>query len=256
MSIATLPFILFLRLAVMIDFGILPEKVSFRFFNKKEFYRQIHEDAGGRPVVFTNSFQKPSLYWFFTGEPSYTHNNYRYRKNQYDLWDMEAALQGKEVLYFPDRRIPGSDTLHTLMGDVLFHDTEYFCQFNRVGINLPALLWEFEAGEQFEISLELSNPTKNIVEFSESCTLEPWLVYTIFSENERDITLKAQYNAELPTLGPGEKRSFPVEIIAPDVPGEYQIMFSFGGKNMTAGIHGRPIKMIVLSTSTGNSAYN
>jgi len=49
---------------------------------------------------------------------------------------------------------------------------------------------------------------------------------------------------------------FPVEITAPDVPGEYRIMFSFGGQYLTAGIQGRPVRMNVLSTSTGSSGNN
>ena len=252
LSYATLPFIVFLRLALMIDFGIMPEKLSARFYHKKEFYEQIQKEAEGRPVVFTNSFQKPSLYWFFTGEPSFTHNNYRYRKNQYDLWEMEAELQGKAVLYLPDRKIQGSDTLETNMGDVLVHDTEYFCHFNRVEIELPVLHWEFEAGEQIEVDLGLYNPTVRKIEFSGSCTHEPWLLYTIFSEEERDLSFRAIYSEDLPSLTPGAGTPFPVEIKVPETPGEYQIMFSFGGKNMTAGIHHRPVRMSVLSRSTEN----
>jgi hypothetical protein len=252
LSILTLPFILFLRIALMVNFGILPDKLSDRFFKKKEFYTQIQKAAEGRPVVFTNSFQKPSLYWFFTGEPSFTHNNYRYRKNQYDLWDMEAKLQGKEVLYLSDRRMPGSDTLKTVMGNVLIHDTKYFCHFNRVGIDLPVLPWEFEAGEQVEIELQLSNSTDSPISFSDSCTHEPWLVYTVFSEQERDLTFRAHYTKDLPNLAPGVRVLFPVEITVPEIPGEYQIMFSMGGKFLTAGIHHRPVRMNVLSRSTEN----
>jgi hypothetical protein len=256
LSFATIPFILLIRLALVVDFDLLPDKVSQRFHNKEEFYMQIQEEARGRPVVFTNSFQKPSLYWFFTKEPAFTHNNYRYRKNQYDLWNMEADLQGQDVLYLPDRTIPGGDTLQTVRGPVRIHNTNYFCQFNRVEIQLPEILWEFEAGEQVEIDLELGNPTASNINFSDLCTHTPWLVYTLFSEGERDKTTQAQYSAHLPVLAPGERILFPVEITAPEFPGEYQIMFSFGGAYMTAGIHGRPVILTVLSTSTGNSKNN
>ncbi|MCK4751758.1 MAG: hypothetical protein KAT15_32100, partial [Bacteroidales bacterium] len=249
----TIPFILLIRLALVIDFDLLPDKVSQRFHNKEEFYMQIKEEAEGRPVVFTNSFQKPSLYWFFTKEQAFTQNNYRYRKNQYDLWSMEAELQGKEVLYLPSRGIPNRDTLHTVMGDVFIHNTEYFCHFNRVEIILPEIQWEFEPGEQIEIALELGNPTKSSINFSDSCTHKPWLVYTIFSKEAKDVTTLAPYSHHLPVLAPGENTLFLVEITAPEIPGEHQIMFSFGAKYLTAGIHGRPVKMIVLSTSTGNS---
>ncbi|TFH26019.1 MAG: hypothetical protein E4H10_08165 [Bacteroidia bacterium] len=256
LSYISIPFILLVRLALIVDFDLVPDKVSQRFHNKEEFYMQIQEEARGRPVVFTNSFQKPSLYWFFTKEPAFTHNNYRYRKNQYDLWSMEADLQGQEVLYLPDRTFPGGDILQTVRGPVRFHNTEYFCHFNRVDINLPEIHWEFESGEQVEIDLELGNPTESSINFSDSCTHKPWLVYTIFSEGERDKTSLAQYSDHLPVLTPGEYIEFPVEFTVPEVAGDYQIMFSFGGPYMTAGIHGRPVTLTVLSTSTGNSMNN
>jgi len=252
LSIVTIPFILLTRLALVVYFDFIPEKLSQRFHNKEPFYLQIQEEASGRPVVFTNSFQKPSLYWFFTREPAFTINNYRYRKNQYDLWNMEAELQGREVLYLPDWAIPGSDTLQTIRGPVHIDNTEYFCHFNRVDIKLPHMDWTFEPGEQVEIELELGNPTATRIDFSDSCTLKPWLVYTVFSKGERDITKQAKYTDHLPVLDPGEYLLFPVEITAPEEPGEYQILFSFGGKNLTAGIHGRPVRLTVPSTSTGN----
>ena len=256
LSLATLPFIIFIRVALMIDFGIMPEKVSHRFYHKREYFKEIQKEAAGRPVVFTNSFQKPSLYWFFTGEASFTHNNYRYRRNQFDLWDMEADLQGKEVLYLPDRRVPDADTLNTSRGPVLVHSTDYFCHFNRVEIKVPEMLWEFEPGSQVEIMLELINPTGRSIEFSDQCTHTPWLVYTIFSNEQKDQTLKAGYSAPLPVLPKEETISFPVEITAPELAGEYQIMFSFGGKYMTPGVHHRPVRMIVPARSKGNSVNN
>lgn len=248
----TIPFILLLRLAVMIDLGILPDKVSQRFLNKEPFYQKVREEAGGRPVVFTNSFQKPSLYWFFTGEPAFTHNNYRYRKNQYDLWNMEADLQGKKVLFLPDRFMPGCDTLQTEREDVRIHRTEYFCFFNRVEIEPPEIHWEFEAGAQIDVDLELGNPTGEPVSFSDSCTWKPWLVYTTISEEGKERTARAQYGDPLPVLAPGEYTLFPVEITAPEAPGQYQLLFSFGGEYLTAGMNGRSVRMTVHARSTAN----
>jgi hypothetical protein len=94
------PLFILARLAVAIDF--LP--VS---FFKNEFHKKIQwsEDiaglAGDRPVVFTNSYQRPAVYTFYTGKFAHTLDNWVYRKNQYDLWDFEERVHGKEVLYVP-----------------------------------------------------------------------------------------------------------------------------------------------------------
>ncbi len=94
------PIFLFTRFALMIDF--LP--VSFL---KKEFHRHrkwaadIEDLAGDRPVVFTNSYQDPSVYSFYTGQFANSLDNKDYRKTQYDIWPFEEQIHGKEVLYVP-----------------------------------------------------------------------------------------------------------------------------------------------------------
>jgi len=94
------PVFLFARSALIIDF--LP--VSFL---KKEFHRhrkwaaEIENLAGNRPVVFTNSYQDPSVYAFYTGQFAHSLNNKDYRKTQYDIWPFEEKIHGKEILYVP-----------------------------------------------------------------------------------------------------------------------------------------------------------
>ena len=88
------------RSACMIDF--LP--VSFfkkEFHKKKQWVRDISKLAGDSPVVFTNSYQRPAVYTFYTGKFAYTLDNLSYRKTQYDIWDFEEKVHGKEVLYVP-----------------------------------------------------------------------------------------------------------------------------------------------------------
>ncbi len=94
------PLFLFARITLMIDF--LP--VSFlkqEFHNHKRRVREIEKLAGERPVVFTNSYQDPSEYTFYTGKFAHSLDNKDYRKTQYDLWPFEEQLHGREVLYVP-----------------------------------------------------------------------------------------------------------------------------------------------------------
>jgi hypothetical protein len=99
-AIILFPLFLLARLACMVDF--LP--VSFfknEFHKKKQWARDISMLAGDRPVVFTNAYQRPSVYTFYTGKFAHTLDNMSYRKTQYDLWDFEERVHGKEVLYVP-----------------------------------------------------------------------------------------------------------------------------------------------------------
>lgn len=252
LSIATLPMIIFLRLLVMFDFGILPEPLNHRFLNKKEHYLKIQEEAGSQPVVFSNSYQHPSLYWFFTKEASFSKNDRLYRRNQYDLMDMEAELQGTEVMYFTRHNLPGSDSIKTMMGAYLVHKTPYFASFNRVEVKMPEIEWEFQIRETVKLDLELGNPTERTIFFSDSCTFPQTLIYTFYSERGKPRAFFAKYSSPLPSLEPGEYKTFPVEIRMPYVPGSYQLNIGFGAKNMPAGINGRPVRMNVHSRSREN----
>jgi len=100
LAIILFPLILFGRIASIIDF--VP--VSFlqsEFHNKKQWAKDISAVAGDLPVVFTGSYQRPSVYTFYTGKFAHSLNNLYYRKTQYDLWDFEEKVHGKEVLYVP-----------------------------------------------------------------------------------------------------------------------------------------------------------
>ena len=99
-AIIVFPLFLFIRVASAVDF--LP--LSFlktEFHNKKQFSKDIGTLSGNRPVIFTNSYQHPSVYTFYTGKFAHSLNNLSYRKTQYDLWDFEERVHGKEVLYVP-----------------------------------------------------------------------------------------------------------------------------------------------------------
>ena len=122
-SIILIPLFLFARAALMIDF--LP--VSFlkdEFHSYRTRMAEFGKLAGDRPVVFTNSYQNPSVYTFYTGKFAHTLDNKDYRKTQYDLWPFEEQIRGKEVLYIPHwlndyykmnlsvHVMPGSDTVY------------------------------------------------------------------------------------------------------------------------------------------------
>ena len=99
-TIILFPLFMIARLASAVDF--LP--ISFfksEFHKKKQWAIDISALAGNRPVVFTNSYQRPSVYTFYTGKFAHSLNNLVYRKTQYDLWDFEEKVHGKEVLYVP-----------------------------------------------------------------------------------------------------------------------------------------------------------
>ena len=161
-TIFLFPLLLFARLAFMVNF--LP--VSFLkkdFHNTKKWASEISNLAVDRPVIFTNSYQNPSEYTFYTGKFAHSLNNLNYRKTQYDLWDFEEKVHGKEVLYVPHyltEYIIENFTKHKFTyGDSVFVRVfKDFQSLQRECVILSDDQYTFKKSEINTIHLQIFNP--------------------------------------------------------------------------------------------------
>jgi 4-amino-4-deoxy-L-arabinose transferase-like glycosyltransferase len=80
---------------ILLMSGLLPERLGFN--GKKEKYEAFQTIAGNVPVVFSGSFQGPSLYRFFTGKEATVISAIESRKTQFDLWKFDNQYDGKRV---------------------------------------------------------------------------------------------------------------------------------------------------------------
>ncbi|HMK17187.1 MAG TPA: glycosyltransferase family 39 protein [Chitinophagaceae bacterium] len=83
------------RIYLVVDIG--PDNSTKGRFRNKAWAKTIAEKTGDVPVVFYNSYQRASLFWFYSGKSSHSHNSYTDRKSNYNFWPTESNLLGKEV---------------------------------------------------------------------------------------------------------------------------------------------------------------
>lgn len=83
------------RLYLVVDIG--PDNSTRGRFRNKAWAKTIKEKTGDTPVVFYNSYQRASLYWFYSGIQSHSHNSYTDRRSNYNFWPTESNLLGKKV---------------------------------------------------------------------------------------------------------------------------------------------------------------
>jgi hypothetical protein len=67
------------------------------FHGNRTWTTERHQQAGNLPVVFVNSYQQASKYWFYTGIPAFSMNSPYYRRNNYNMWPIEDSLIGRDV---------------------------------------------------------------------------------------------------------------------------------------------------------------
>lgn len=163
-----LPIIIVGRSALIFNF--LP--VSFlkdEYHDYKKRVEEIAKLAGDRPVVFTNSYQDPSVYTFYTGKFAHSLNNLNYRRTQYDLWDFEEKLHGKEVLYvphWPTFYIQNNFTKHTLSnGDSVYLKVySNFQSLQKECVIMKDEQYFFKKNSTNKIQLDIFNPYPYIID--------------------------------------------------------------------------------------------
>jgi 4-amino-4-deoxy-L-arabinose transferase-like glycosyltransferase len=95
-AFVSLLFVIAGRLYLAVDIG--PDNsTKLRFHNNKLWAQAIAAKTGNTPVVFYNSYQRASLFWFYSGVSSHSHNWYGDRRSNYNFWPTESNLLGKKV---------------------------------------------------------------------------------------------------------------------------------------------------------------
>ncbi|WP_127132628.1 ArnT family glycosyltransferase [Pseudoflavitalea rhizosphaerae] len=96
----------------------------------KTWVKAVEERAAGLPVVFINSYQRASKFWFYAQQPAYSLNGVDYRRNNFNFWPVEDSFMGKKVMVISrthprlnanfDRPIPHTDSLISFVSEKFF----------------------------------------------------------------------------------------------------------------------------------------
>ncbi|ULQ51659.1 ArnT family glycosyltransferase [Flavihumibacter fluvii] len=114
----TLLIILVVRIYMLTDIPQLTSRFHDEMHNNRSWAAAIKARSNGLPVVFMNSYQRPSKYWFYTGDTCFGLNNTGYRRNNYNFWPIEKEFQGKEVIVVDNlmANLPGYISIPTSRG--------------------------------------------------------------------------------------------------------------------------------------------
>lgn len=97
----SLPVTLFIVLAIRLYLMWWFPPVSWikrnEFHGNRVWTTEMRQQAGKLPVVFIDTYQRASKYWFYTGLPAFSLNSAYYRRNNFNMWPVEDSLIGKAV---------------------------------------------------------------------------------------------------------------------------------------------------------------
>ncbi|MBC7873721.1 MAG: glycosyltransferase family 39 protein [Ferruginibacter sp.] len=154
----TLLLVLFARIAIIVD--ILPVKeIKSRYHSWEKWPQELKQRTGGLPVVFINSYQRASKYWFYSGQTTYSQNWYRERRNNYNFWPIEDSMLARPAWVFNTyglSRYP--DSLQTPIGWIGYRYEPVMLSFAKVQIACTPGKIRLKAGEDLILHCRFEIP--------------------------------------------------------------------------------------------------
>lgn len=231
LAIANIFLIVLVRLVLIIPIDTLRKiKIVDYYFGNETWANEIKEKAGNEPVIFTDSFQVPSRYNYYTqSTKGFGYDSRYYRKNQYDIWPLEDSLRNKKV-YFVTRDHIGvgkADTIPTSKG--LYYGTwlDQVRMYQKVAVNPVVMPTEWNKGELRELELKISNPYKETISLGNSG--QKWKCYLEYGfKLGPDLSefKPVIINLENVVIGAGESVIVKGTVQGPTNPGKYKLIFS------------------------------
>ena len=117
LGLASTAILLFARVGLVYE-PLFP--VVYETHGNKEWVGTLKEKAGDIPVVFENSYRRAPMYAFYSGNTSFSLNNFHYRQNQYSIDGSEQKVQNKQILYVTKYAKEGDITYTNARGTLFY----------------------------------------------------------------------------------------------------------------------------------------
>jgi hypothetical protein len=202
------------------------EGIQDRFHDWNGWQYTMQKKTQNHPyMVFSNSYQRASKYWFYTGQMTYSLNQHFDRRNNYNIWPVEDSLLGKPV-YFMDiynaSAYPDSVKGSWFTVGYIFNST--FHSFAKVKLHTTERKYRMKETDSLIInaSLEVSDYYKNYL--AQHPEVDERILLSVFEGENliKDIDLPISLQELIQT----SNHRF---IIHPPLPkGKYRLQFSIG----------------------------
>lgn len=189
-------------------------------FNEEDKFTAIESVAGDMPVIFSSSFQTPSLYTFFTDKPSTTISSIYNRRTQFDVWQFEREFEGKPV--FICAEVEGLSRKYDVNGqnfDGFITENFHLAMRLKVSAEPPTtIIWH--CGDTIRTNFTMFNPYSYIINFDNKTF--PTSLCACFMAKKIKMVCPVISNVEIFSMKPSEKISGKLYTIVPDLPdGDY-----------------------------------
>lgn len=148
--LSALMFVVIFAARIVLALNVLPVRIGLS--GKQVRYDRIHEVCGDMPVVFSGSFQEPSLYMYFEGGQATVLSEIYSRRTQYDILEAEKTMQGQPVCVIA--QLHDAQYYEYDGGGFYCYKARSLQAANRVGVNVKEMKF---VDDSLYIKAEFSN---------------------------------------------------------------------------------------------------
>ncbi len=237
--------VLILSVRILLTGNLFPLSLALaRSLQAKQWTKELKQISKERPVAFMNSYQRASLYEFYSGVPAFSLNNVWGRKNQYTIWDSEAAFQGKSVTLVANSPIAYYDSIRVGSEFLPYSFIDNFRSSSNVLIQsdlAPPVI--IKPSDTVRINIKFNYKNNNIRELESNKDYPSMILYSFFQHGS-DVEMRST-NFVLRDSMFGAYQSFSLLITAPKIQGQYDFYLSVGTGWLPPAINSEKISFIV-----------
>lgn len=205
----------------------------------QEWADQLSSIAGDRPLVFIDTYQKTSKYIFYSGNEAYNLTSPRGARGDWDMWEIEDEIQGRDVLMLvgaPDSAAIEISTEHGNYNSIPLRDFHSYSRY-RIESGFSELV--VDGGESVMVDLQVTSP----VAFAESKHQATPMIGYLWLDHGKPVI---EGFTNLTVRGVVNGGVYQPDIPSPTVPGIYELFFGVKvGNQIPMFNNARPIQVEV-----------
>jgi hypothetical protein len=216
-------------------FNIIPQLSRLRneWSGNKTWANLIYKKTKNTPVVFLNSYQKPSQFMFYSNGLASSYNNVEGRRNQYEYWNYNEEFRGKPVWFIHGWRDNSWDSIVVPNSENVFlkkiKNYQSFLRFYFIPTNKNIV---GKPSQEIEVELNYKNLNSIFPWQLDDKSQYFYMCYQLFKEDKLILSEEEKNPIQ-------QKSSFKIKIKLPGEKGKYFIRYSLNNHNYYPSINSK-----------------
>jgi hypothetical protein len=200
-------------------------KLNFPLKGWKEWALAVKDKADGKPVFFSNSYQFASQYSFYSGEQGYHFSPLNYNGNQFELWDIDEAVEGQTIALILGS---GEEATQAIYADgfkpMYAYEVDNYHSYRKLRFEFAENEFEVVRGSKLLLTGQIVNRTQNSINLDSLLRARPLKIF-FYLDGEQTPAEHIACGGCQDDLPSGQTKPVSFSVKIPDRTGRYFIRF-------------------------------